>query len=48
MFTAPLGGQAKSGVDTGKGSFPARAQSSAAKNAATPAQGPKAGKGSKA
>ncbi|EPS94859.1 hypothetical protein FOMPIDRAFT_1133576, partial [Fomitopsis schrenkii] len=39
--------QAKSGADTGKGSFPARAQSGAAKNA-TPAPGPKASKGSKA
>ncbi|KAI0729047.1 hypothetical protein C8Q72DRAFT_884718 [Fomitopsis betulina] len=39
--------QAKSGGDTGKGSFPARAQAAAAKNA-TPNPGPKVGKGSKA
>lgn len=47
LLTHLLGCQAKSGGDTGKGSFPARAQAAAAKNA-TPAQGPKAGKGSKA
>ncbi|KAH9841101.1 uncharacterized protein C8Q71DRAFT_854954 [Rhodofomes roseus] len=39
--------QAKSGGETGKNSFPARAQSAAAKNG-TPASGPKAGKGGKA
>ncbi|CCL98017.1 uncharacterized protein FIBRA_00010 [Fibroporia radiculosa] len=42
--------QAKAGAETGKGSFPARAQASAARNAtagATPGSGAKGGKGAK-
>ncbi|KAI0350816.1 hypothetical protein OH77DRAFT_1430647 [Trametes cingulata] len=37
-------GQAKSGKDTGKGSFPARAQSAASANASSPPKAPKAPK----
>ncbi|THH00562.1 hypothetical protein EW026_g1987 [Hermanssonia centrifuga] len=41
--------QAKAGADTGKGTFPARAQAAAARNAGTgPASAPKAAKGGKA
>jgi len=40
--------QAKGGADTGKGTFPARAQAAAAKNAnAATATSPKGGKGGK-
>ena len=39
--------QAKAGADTGKGSFPARAQAGAARNAAGAAAGAPAAKGAK-
>ena len=39
--------QAKAGADTGKGSFPSRAQGAAAKNVAAGGPTPKASKGGK-